>query len=393
MSLHIKLSRTAKALAVWARGLIPQGKLAAVICREVIFQLDTAHEDRLLSEDEHDLKKLLKSRILGLTAIERSRASQKSRATWIRQGDANTKYFHILANNCKKKNMMLSLTNGTELATTQSDKHKLVFKHFQKHISTCSQRRHRLNLEQLGRQPQQLQHLDAPFTEAEVATTIKAMPKEKAPGPYGFIGLFFKSCWSIIKSDIMQALNQFFSMNSQGLQFLNQALVVLIPKKPQAEKVTDFRPISLIHSFTKLISKILANRLSLELKNLISHNQNAFIKKRCLHDNFMFVCQMVKKLHKSKIPSLFIKLDISNAFDTVNWSYLLDIMVHLGFGLHWRNWILMLWASSSSSFLINGELGKKICHKRGVRQGDPYLPCFSSWLLSLYTRCFNMLKT
>jgi hypothetical protein len=38
---------------------------------------------------------------------------------------------------------------------------------------------------------------------------------------------------------------------------------------------------------------------------------------------------MIKDLHKRKIPTLFIKLDISKAFDTVNWPYLLNIMEHL----------------------------------------------------------------
>jgi hypothetical protein len=66
---------------------------------------------------------------------------------------------------------------------------------------------------------------------------------------------------------------------SKGFIFLNQALVVLIPKKHNAEKITEFRPISLIHSFAKLISKILAKRLTPELKKILSYSQNAFIKK------------------------------------------------------------------------------------------------------------------
>jgi hypothetical protein len=107
----------------------------------------------------------------------------------------------------------------------------------------------------------------------------------------------------------------------------------------------------------------LANRLAPELKKLISYNQNAFIKKRCIHDNFMFVQQMIKDPHKKKIPTLFIKLDISKAFDTANWSYLLDIMTYLGFGSRWKNWISAMWATSSSSFLINGEPGKRVCHR------------------------------
>lgn len=126
--------------------------------------------------------------------------------------------------------------------------------------------------------------------------------------------------------------------------------MVLILKKGNAIKVSDYRPISLIHSFAKLISKILANCLSSEISKLVSINQSAFIKKRCIHDNFVYVQQVIKDLHKRKVPSLFIKLDISKAFDSVNWSYLIDILTFLGFGQRWRNWMAAIWCTTSSSF-------------------------------------------
>jgi hypothetical protein len=144
------------------------------------------------------------------------------------------------------------------------------------------------------------------------------MHKEKAHGHDSYIGIFFKECWSLIKDDILAAINQFYNMNQHDLQFLNQAMVVLIPKKYQPKNITDLRPISLIHSFAKLLSKLLANRLAPELKKLISHNQNAFIKKSCIRDNFMFVHQMIKELHRKNVSTIFMKIDISKAFYTVS---------------------------------------------------------------------------
>jgi hypothetical protein len=58
------------------------------------------------------------------------------------------------------------------------------------------------------------------------------------------LGSFFRSCWQIVKDDPMAAVNPFYTRN---LHYLNQAWVVLILKKPNAEKVKGFRPISLIH--------------------------------------------------------------------------------------------------------------------------------------------------
>jgi hypothetical protein len=82
---------------------------------------------------------------------------------------------------------------------------------------------------ELGWEPRQLQHLDQPFQEQEIQSVILAAPKEKAPGPDGFIGLFFSSCWSIIKEDMIKAIKHFYIMNNQGMHLLNNAFVVLIP--------------------------------------------------------------------------------------------------------------------------------------------------------------------
>jgi hypothetical protein len=70
----------------------------------------------------------------------------------------------------------------------------------------------------------------------------------------------------------MRAVDQFYILNQQGLHFLNQAFVVLIPKKENPQRVTNFRAISLTHNFAKIITKVLANRLEPELDSLISIN-------------------------------------------------------------------------------------------------------------------------
>jgi hypothetical protein len=64
-------------------------------------------------------------------------------------------------------------------------------------------------------------------------------------------------------------------------------------------------------------------------------------------------------------------LDISKAFDSLSWPYLLDVLKALGFGQKWRDWVAAILATSSSRVLVNGRPSNKFKHARGLRQGDP----------------------
>jgi hypothetical protein len=133
-------------------------------------------------------------------------------------------------------------------------------------------------------------------------------------------------------------------------------------------------PISLVHSFTKLVTKMLANRLAGRLQEMVSSNQSAFIKKRFIQNNFMLVQHMARFLHQQRQPRILFKLDISKAFDSVSWAFLIEVMRRLGFGTIWCDMIRGLLATSSTQIMLNGVPGDFIVHQRGLRQGDPLSP-------------------
>lgn len=92
------------------------------------------------------------------------------------------------------------------------------------------------------------------------------MPSDRAPGPDGFNGLFYKFAWPIIKIDV------------RSFHLLIDALMILLRKNPAPSRLKDFRPIALMHSFSKLFAKCLARRLAQRLKDMVALNQSAFIR-------------------------------------------------------------------------------------------------------------------
>lgn len=248
------------------------------------------------------------------------------------------------------------------MLTRHEDKAAEIFTLYDKLLGTCEQREISINLDNLDLQQHDLSDLEVPFSDEEVWNTIRQLPSDKAPGLDGFTGRFYKMCWSTIKADVMADLAAVQGGNFRNMKLLNAALV------------KDFRPISLIHSFARLVTKLIANRLAGKLGEMVSTNQSAFVKGRCIHDNFVLVHQTAKFLHQQKQPRILLKLDISKAFNSVSWPFLVEILQRRGFGPKCRDLICGIISSSSTRILLNGVPGEVLFHQHGLRQGDPLSP-------------------
>jgi hypothetical protein len=103
-----------------------------------------------------------------------------------------------------------------------------------------------------------------------------------------------------MKFDIHAAFHQLFILDAHGLWKINTSLIVLIPKKDGADALHDYRPISLIHRIVKLFTKVLARRLAPRLDEMVSPCQSAFIKNRCIQENFIYVQNTTRFFHRTK---------------------------------------------------------------------------------------------
>jgi hypothetical protein len=167
------------------------------------------------------------------------------------------------------------------------------------------------------------------FSEKELEAIIMGMKSDTAPGPDGFPVFFFKKFWGLVKMGVLHILNDFI-LGRIDIARLNFGILSLIPKVLGADRITQFRPIALFNVIFKIISKAMETKLDPIAHRIISPNQTAFIR-----DNFLLVKESAKLLHKRKIPSLLLKVDMAKAFHSISWPFVLSVLRQRGFGPRW----------------------------------------------------------
>ena len=158
------------------------------------------------------------------------------------------------------------------------------------------------------------------------------MEPDKAPGPDGFSIHFYRIYWLVIKYDLLRMISSFLRKAKVG-RCTNSTFLALIPKEVNHESFERFRPISLCNASYKILAKILANKLKPFLGSLISPQQGVFVKGRHLIDNVIQVQEAIHSSFQRKEKGMIIKLDMKNAFDRVNLSFLYQVLLTFGFSV------------------------------------------------------------
>jgi hypothetical protein len=250
---------------------------------------------------------------------------------WVKEGDLNSKYFHEAIKSRRRRNQLVALKDGDQWVQGVDEVKGFVKNYFKNNFKERWENRPNLN----GVQFQSLTTEDntqllAPFSCDEVREAIDSSDGNRCPGPDGFNFNFFKACWEIIKGDVMNFFSEFF--NTAILpKAITASFLTLIPKKDHPQVLSEYRPICLVSSLYKLLSKVLANRLKKVLGKIISNLQYAFLPNRQILDGVLVVNELLDLAKRRKDKCLFFKVDFERAYDTVNWNFLDYMMGRMGF--------------------------------------------------------------
>ncbi|KAL2226740.1 UNVERIFIED_CONTAM: hypothetical protein Sindi_2032700 [Sesamum indicum] len=168
--------------------------------------------------------------------------------------------------------------------------------------------------------------------------------------------------------------------------------IVLVPKVESPQTWNDFRPISLCNVTNKILSKLIYNKLHNTLSDLISPSQSGFVPGRLIGDNILMAQEVIHQLDlRYNKGNLVIKLDMSKAYDRVNWNFSLTVLQKMGFPHRFLTLIKHAIQNCWFIVLVNGETTGFFKSSQSLRQGDPLSPTLFILAAEALSRSLDLL--
>lgn len=360
-NLQGKIKACKTALLSWQKNTFRRADREILNLKEKLIEFQD-QEDQVTNGDE---VRRIQEEIKRLWKQEELFWCQRSRVKWLKDGDRNSRFFHASTIKRRGSNRIERLKGSNEeWIEGQHQIFQLITQHFQNIYTSerpslndnCLSCVNRIVTSQMN------ENLNQPVTDLEIKCAVESMGEMKAPGPDGLNGLFFQKNWDTIGADVCSAIKEFFAQGQLPAE-LNETEVTLIPKVPMPDCLNHLRPISCCNYIYKVISKIFVLRLRMFMGDLVTQNQSAFVGGRLIQDNLIIAHKAfhtLKQKSRGGKDHMAIKLDMSKAYDRVEWGFVERVLLAYGFDHQWVSKVMKLVTTVTYRYKVNGFISSTI---------------------------------
>ena len=212
---------------------------------------------------------------------------------------------------------------------------------------------------------------DQNISEYELSKSLSELSQNKTPGSDGLSAEFYKFFWPDIKQIVLESFQYAFEHGILSIE-QRRGILNIIPKKDKDLRyLKNWRPISLLNTDYKILTKLLAKRLQQVIPSIVSPNQTGYIKNRYIGENIRILTDITQYTAIHKIPAILLQLDFEKAFDSVSWSFMHFVLKKYNFGPSFRKWIEIIYNQPEFCVTNNGYHSSFLPMSRGIRQGCP----------------------
>ncbi|KAI0497271.1 hypothetical protein KFK09_020494 [Dendrobium nobile] len=285
--------------------------------------------------------------------------NQRAKARWHEEGNTNSKLFQNFMTARRNGNRIFQVKDEANKVHMDEDQFEKVFtKFFEKkwEYRECEVTGWPNIMENQKLNAEDMELLNAEFTETELQTAVFQQGNNKSPSADGVTSSFYKSYWDIIWDTLWKVVRNFFNSSHMNKEW-KDTLIVLIPKIRNPLLPSNYRPISLCQRNYKIVATMIVNRLKKGMARMISEEQVAFIHGRSIAEHCLLAQEIFHKFKTSKNKKgiMAIKLDMEQAYDSMGWTTLRHILRWYGFPITFSNLILECVVDVRFSIIINGK--------------------------------------
>jgi hypothetical protein len=325
----------------------------------------------------------------------------RSKARWVEDGERNSKYFfHLEKHNQQLKNIKSIRNNETGESIVDQVEILEYIRTFYRNLysndnNVVNSSPHLNFPNSVQASDSDILTLENPITSDEIKEAIDDLPGGKTPGIDGLSSNFYKTFWNDLQPHFMRMANYVFE-NRNLSNDQKHGIITLLPKQDKdLTNIKNWRPISILNSDYKILTKIFANRLKTILPDLIHPDQTGFVLGRQIGENVRIVKDLMDHCRINEIEGILVLLDFEKAFDSVSWDFLDYVLKSFGFEEYFRSWVKIFYTDIYSSVMNNGNISSRFSLGRGIRQGCPisaYLFILCVELLAQRIRSNNLIE-